>query len=1098
MRLLLWVPIMLAGGSRLVAGARPTGATQVRAASRSSSPRTLLQMTTRAAPMALAGVTIGLNAPSVSRAWASLRKPRWGFQGSTTRLHSAVASPEETTTKAAPAHPSFTLVKSETIDEYGAVCHIYEHVASKAQVLSVVADDDNKVFGITFRTPPRDSTGLPHILEHSVLCGSKNYPTKEPFVELLKGSLQTFLNAFTYPDRTCYPVASQNVEDFRNLARVYLDAVFYPRAASDETVLQQEGWHYEVDKESGDLTYSGVVYNEMKGVYSSPDSLMNRAAQQALFPDNTYGVDSGGDPDVIPQLDFAQFQAFHGEFYHPTNSRIFFYGDDDPLERLNLLDEYLADFTERRGETEVATQPLTFAEPRKIVEKFPASDGDDGAGGTHMVSVNWLLASEPLSPKDELGLGVLDHLLLGTSTARLRKALTDSGLGESVIGGGLSDELKQPTFAVGLKGVEADKVDAVEALVLETLEEIAETGFDAEAVAASMNTVEFGMREFNTGSFPKGLSFMLGMMRNWIYDRDPVEALRFEAPLADLKADLAADADGYFTSLLKRLIVANTHRVTVEMRPDETLEEAQKAEEAARLAAIRDEMTPAELDAVEATAAALKEKQMSADDPELLKTIPSLGKEDLERAVRTIPRSESPLEGGGVLLERELPTAGIVYAEVALDLRATLDAEDLPYVPLLQRMLLETGVAAKYDPVGLQRKIGATTGGVSATTLNTLKVSPDGAIGDPDDLVYRLVLRGKATHENAGHLFGLMSDVLTDADFAASEKRVIEMLKESKARYESAFRTSGQSFASARISATLSLPALVSELTGGVSHYASILEMLDVAQNDWPTLLATLEAMRSKILKAAKANAVINLTGDAKALTAAKARLPAFVAALPDAGAAAAATALPDWSGLAALAPALDEGFVVPTQVNYVAKGGRLYDVGEKPTGSDSVVRRFLSLDYLWNKVRVIGGAYGGSCAFNPISGAFVYSSYRDPNLKQTLDNYDGAAAWLDDLVVDDAELTKAIVAAIGDLDSPLTPDQKGFISLRHYLDGTTDSLRQEWRDAVLDAKPEDFKAFAAKLKGLLATSKASVFASAAAIEEANADGAGLSVTKLL
>ncbi|KAH8048513.1 metallopeptidase [Aureococcus anophagefferens] len=781
---------------------------------------------------------------------------------------------------------------------------------------------------ITFRTPPRDSTGLPHILEHSVLCGSKNYPTKEPFVELLKGSLQTFLNAFTYPDRTCYPVASQNLEDFRNLARVYLDAVFYSRAASDETVLQQEGWHYEVDGDSK-LTYSGVVYNEMKGVYSSPDSLMQRAAQQALFPDNAYG-------------------------------------------RLELLDEYLSDFVERKGDTEVATQKITFAEPKKIVEKFPASG--DGPGGAHMVSVNWLLASEPMSPKDELGLGVLDHLLLGTSTSRLRKALTDSGLGESVIGGGLSDELKQPTFAVGLKGVEAENVEKVEALVVDTLKAIEAEGFDPAALAASMNTIEFG-----TGQ-EKGA-------------------------LAELKKELADDGTLHFAGLISKLLTSNTHRVTVEMRPDETLEETQKAEEAGRLAAIRDDMSPEDLAAVEATAAALKEKQMSSDDPEALATIPTLGKADLTREVRTIPRTEGLVDGEKVvLLERELATAGIVYTEMALDLRSALDADDLPYVPLFARMLLETGVSA------------------------------DGAIGDPDDLVYRLVLRGKATHENAGELYELMGD----------------------------------SFASARISATLSLPALVSELTSGVSHYESVLAMLEEAQSDFPALLAKLEAIRSKVLATARDTAVINLTGDAKALAA-----PSPARALCAAPAADAA-AKPDWSSLAAKAPALNEGFAVPTQVNYVAKGGRLYGVGEKPAGSDSVVRRFLSLDFLWNKVRVIGGAYGGSCAFNPISGAFL---------------------------VVDGELTKAVVAAIGDLDGPMTPDTRGFVSLRHYLDGTTDELRQQWRSEVLAATPEDFKAFSTRLKAMMADAKSSVFASAAAFDEANAelpDADKLSVTNLL
>lgn len=664
------------------------------------------------------------------------------------------------------------------------------------QVLSVIADDDNKVFGVTFRTPPRDSTGLPHILEHSVLCGSRQYPTKEPFVELLKGSLQTFLNAFTYPDRTCYPVASQNLEDFRNLARVYLDAVFHPRAATDPTVLQQEGWHYEIAGDGDKLEYSGVVYNEMKGVYSSPDALMARSAQQELFPDNAYSVDSGGDPGAIPDLDFEQFAAFHGEFYHPANARIFFYGDDDPSARLDLLEEYLADFTARDVDTAVKAQPLSIATPKKVTLPFPASASDDDEGGQHMVSVNWLLDAEAPEPVDELGLAVLDHLLLGTSTSVLRKALTDSGLGESVIGGGLQDELRQPTFAVGLKGVAKDDVEKVEALVEATIANLARDGFEADDVEASLNTVEFQLREFNTGSFPKGLSFMLGMMRNWIYERDPVDALRFEAPLAALKDALDNDANAYFRSLLELRFVKNTHRVTVEMKPDATLEASEKADEEARLAAARDEMTPAQLDAVAATAAALKEKQTTPDTAEDLATIPSLGLDDLEKKVKSIPKDVGTVPGapGATLLSRELPTAGIVYADVALDLRGALDAEDLPLVPLFGRMLQETGVSNKYDATQFTRRVGARTGGLQGTIMNTLKRPLDGGVATGDDLVYRFILRGKATRERASDLFDLMADVLVDADFASAEQRCTEMLKEAKARYESSFRTSGQSY----------------------------------------------------------------------------------------------------------------------------------------------------------------------------------------------------------------------------------------------------------------------------------------------------------------
>ena len=390
-------------------------------------------------------------------------------RSSSSQLCAASTKMDVMSTVTVPKHPSYDIVEESNIEEYGCKAILYNHKKSGAQVMSVIAPDENKVFGITFRTPPVDSTGIPHILEHSVLCGSRKFPVKEPFVDLLRGSLQNFLNAFTYPDRTCYPVASTNTKDFYNLINVYLDAVLHPRAIQDPRVLQQEGWHYELEKPEEPLTYKGVVYNEMKGVYSSPDSLMGRAAQQALFPDNTYGVDSGGDPLIIPKLTFDQFKSFHANYYHPGNARVYFYGNDDPLKRLELLDEYLVDFSKIDPQSKVKVQPKRLT-PSKIEVPYPIGQGSEPK---HMVTVNWLLNDTPLSAKEQLALGVLDSLLLGTSSATLRKTLTESQLGESVTGGGLSDELLQATFGVGLKGVKPDDVAKVEPLVRATMAKIA-------------------------------------------------------------------------------------------------------------------------------------------------------------------------------------------------------------------------------------------------------------------------------------------------------------------------------------------------------------------------------------------------------------------------------------------------------------------------------------------------------------------------------------------------------------------------------------------------------------------------------------------------
>jgi Zn-dependent M16 (insulinase) family peptidase len=420
----------------------------------------------------------------------------------------------------------FELIREQDIPELNTRARLFRHAKTGAELLSLENDDENKVFGITFRTPPSDSTGVAHILEHAVLGGSRKYPVKEPFVELIKGSLQTFVNAFTYPDKTCYPVASTNLQDFYNLIDVYLDAVLYPRI-SPET-LQQEGWHYELSPEDRQLTYKGVVFNEMKGVYSSPDSVLHEQSMQSLFPDNTYGVDSGGNPRHIPDLTYEQFKGFHTTLYHPSNSRTFFYGDDPPEERLRILNEYLADFEPIEVDSAVALQSR-FAGPKRVVHGFVATQDDD-APNKGMVTINWML-DEIVDIETDLGLGILSYILLGTSASPLRKALIDSGLGEDTVGGGVNDQLRQQTFSTGLKGIDPETADDVEALVLNTLGALAKDGIDPQTVEAALNTVEFNLRENNTGSFPRGIALMVRSLGAWLYERDPLAPLAFDAPL---------------------------------------------------------------------------------------------------------------------------------------------------------------------------------------------------------------------------------------------------------------------------------------------------------------------------------------------------------------------------------------------------------------------------------------------------------------------------------------------------------------------------------------------------------------------------------------
>ena len=458
----------------------------------------------------------------------------------------------------------FELLREEQIQELNSRARLYRHVQSGAQVLSLENTDENKVFGVAFRTPPADSTGIAHIMEHSVLGGSQKYPLKEPFVQLIKGSLHTFLNAFTWPDRTVYPVASTNLQDFYNLVDVYLDAVFHPLITPQH--LDQEGWHYELEDPAAPLVYKGVVFNEMKGVYSSPDSLLYRAAQQSLFPDTTYGLDSGGDPRVIPQLTYEQFKRFHATYYHPSNAHVFFYGDDDPSERLRRLDEVLRTFAAQPVDGQIALQPR-FAEPRTVVVQVPA-DADSDFTKKAMVDVNWALP-EITEPSLIMALSVLSYAVIGTQASPLRKALVDSGLGEDVMGG-LGSGLRQLTFSAGLKGILQADAPAVEALILDTLAQLAVDGIDPDMVEAAVNSIEFSLRENNTGSYPRGLSLYMRVLPNWLYGYDPFEPMHYELPLAVVKQRLAADST-FLGQLIRTYLLDNTHRLTVVAEPDPTL-----------------------------------------------------------------------------------------------------------------------------------------------------------------------------------------------------------------------------------------------------------------------------------------------------------------------------------------------------------------------------------------------------------------------------------------------------------------------------------------------------------------------------------------------
>jgi presequence protease len=962
----------------------------------------------------------------------------------------------------------FELIGERALPEANSTARRYRHVKTGADLLSLVNDDENKVFGVAFRTPPPDSTGLPHILEHSVLCGSRKYPVKDPFIQLAKGSLNTFLNAMTYPDKTVYPTASQNLQDFYNLVDVYLDAVFHPRIGPE--VLMQEGWHYELDAPSAPMTYKGVVFNEMKGAYSSPDALLSKLSQESLFPDNEYGLDSGGDPRHIPELTYAAFKAFHERYYHPSNARLYFYGDDDPIERLRLLDGYLSGFERAEIDAPVALQ-ARFGAPKQLARSFPASDGDAKA----VMSVNWMLAEIGDVDRD-LGLALLNHILSGTPASPLRKALTDSGLGEEA-SGSFDEGLRQSVMTVGMRGIDAANTQRIEELIVATLKRLAEDGIDAGTAEASLNTFEFNLRERNTGSFPRGLALMLHALNYWLHGRDPLAPLAFKAPLAQIKARVAA-RERYFEDLIRRYLLGNPHRTTTVVAPDARLAQREAAEEQARLAAARAGMNGAEIAAVVENTRALKLAQETADTPQALATIPSLTLDDLPRRNKPVPRVATECAGTRVLFH-EQPTNGIVYLDLGMDLR-TLPADLLPCVELFGRALLETG-AAELDFVQLSQRIGRFTGGIAAHPwTSSVTGSPAAAA--------RLFLRTKAMPDRLDDLMSILLDVLKRARLDNRE-RIQQLVLEEKSQVESAIPFAGNRFAALRLRAGLNEASWASEQMGGISYLMFLRTLADRIAGDWAGVRAALERVRDTLVR--RGAIVCNVTTDGENWRRFEPRLADFLGQLPDGQATAAAW--PARTGVRS------EGLTIPTQVNYVVKGGDLRRAGTEPSGATAVIQHYLNTTWLWNKVRVQGGAYGGSCSVDRHAGLFTFASYRDPNLIETLDVYDATGAFLREADIRQAEITKSIIGVIGQIDHYRLPDAKGFASTLRYLIGESEESLQRYRDEVLSAKLEDFRTFGATLDAMAATNQVVVVASPEAVAAANAERQGfLGVTKVL
>ncbi len=941
------------------------------------------------------------------------------------------------------SYHGFKLLDGKHVAEINSDAKLFVHEQSGARLLHLGNDDDNKVFSITFRTPPEDSTGVPHIVEHSVLCGSRKFPIKEPFVELVKGSLNTFLNAMTFPDKTMYPVASRNDKDFRNLMDVYLDAVFYPLMLETPEILMQEGWHYELPEVEAELTYKGVVYNEMKGVFSSPDAILEHQIYASLFPDTTYGVESGGDPDYIPDLTQEQFVAFHKKYYHPSNSYIFLYGDMDLEDNLKFLHEaYLKDFTKTEIDSAISLQQ-PFAEMVTKIVDYPVSP-DESTKDKTFITLN-IVAGKATDPESYLGLMMLEHILLETPAAPLRKALIDAGLGKEVFGS-YSKSIIQPTMTFGVGGANPEQVDLFKDTVYKALEELATNGLEQKLVESSVNIFEFHLREANYGNRPKGLVYNIKCLDSWLYDEDPLIHLAYEQALETIKRDCKK---GYFEQLIKTYLLNNTHQALVALKPNGKIGASKAAESKAKLAEYKASLSQEQLTVLVQQTQALKLRQETPDEPDKLELIPLVELNDIDPQVEKIVTQEHQEQDVPVLLH-PLFTNKIAYLTLYFNTGAVAEAE-LPYLFLLSDILGKVDTRT-YPYAELAKEINIHTGGFA---YDVFAYSENG-----NDQKYTPMFRvkAKALVSKLPQLFALLGDV-TGSSLFEDATRLKEIIRENKAAWDTALFRRGQQVVASRLLSYISPVAKFNEI-GQLTYYKFIAALEQDLDNKIGEIGQKLKNVAQIIFN--RHNLLIGITCEDDEYKAFRQHLPVLM----------------DKLGTGKYPPVTygfeakphNEGLLTSGKVQYVAKGANFRRLGYNYHGSMKVLETILRYDYLWNKIRVQGGAYGAFAQFDR-SGNVVFGSYRDPNLAETLKVYDETVDYLNNFTTENVsqrEMTKYIIGTMSSMDTPLTPQMKGERADAAYIRNISQQNLQQERDEILATNQQDIKKLAELVEAVM------------------------------
>ena len=937
----------------------------------------------------------------------------------------------------------FKLLREEKIEEIESIGRIFIHEKSGARLISLANDDDNKVFSISFKTIPKDDTGVAHILEHSTLCGSRKFPTKEPFLELMKSSLNTFLNAMTSPDKTTYPVASKNEKDFFNLMDVYLDAVFYPNIYKYPEIFMQEGWHYELENREAPIKIKGVVYNEMKGALSSPERILGELNQHSLFPDNTYRFNAGGVPEHIPELSYEAFLDFHKKYYHPSNSYILLYGNGDLEKQLKFInDNYLNNFDKTEVDTKI-TEQKPFKEQIELEDYYPISEKENEKDKTYL-SMNFTIG-KAYDSQLHIGMSILKYMLFDSSAAPLKKALIEANIGKDIFST-YEDDILQPYISIVCKNSDSDKKDKFKNIIYDSLKNLAENGIDKKLKTAAINIIEFMLREADYRGLPKGLVYDFYMFKTWMHDKDPFQPLQYNKYLSFIKKNI----DTYFEDLIKEHFLNNTHSSIIILKPQKGLAEKKNLEEAEKLKKIKDSLLPQEIDEIISNTKKLIKRQQTPDSKEAIASIPHLKISDIKREISIIP-SEKKTINNTVILHQPIKTNGIVYLNMMFD-ASVIDKEQIQYLSLLAEVLGQIDTK-KHDYTELSNLIDTHLGGIEFS-LNSY-----GDFKKPSEYHKIFSINAKVLKNNTDKLMELATEIMNDSLFD-NKKRLEEIIRKIKSRMEMYIMGSGHKVAALRLHSHLSQRGKFDELTGGIEFYKFISSLEKSFDKQYEIIRNNLQAARELIFN--RNNLTMGIVAPKDDYNAVKGNIADLIDNIK--------TSETKQFNYSFELSRKNEALLAPLNVQFVTRGNNYTSMGYKWSGKYNVLVTLVARDYLWNNIRVMGGAYGTFMIMDRF-GEFTLSSYRDPNLTETLNTYKNLPEYIKNITLNREDLTKYIIGTIGKMDAPLTPSMKGKIALSRYISNITNEELQKERDEVLSISVDDIKNSYEMLNNLISSS---------------------------